>query len=661
MPATIQVVDGRTVIQAGENTAEASRQAAIAVAARDTAQAALAGTIAIGNYRVTRAQGVADFAVGEFFTSDETGTLRAYRRIAAAPGYEDMGDGAAPSTLSTLDNRVREVAVNAAQFGFGPTKTAAQNLAALKAAVSATATGGTLIIDGGAGSVIDVSGGRSAAVTINRAMTITVRGKVSGNFALTNTIADIKANPNCIFNVTAAGVRFGGGGTIAGDGSFNDLNNGEASGILDLPAFIYVSANDFVMDDITMATAPKVGVYLASCQRALLRGCTFTGGPSAYNEGVGEDPDHLGDPAYSRPHTGYFGVRASAGGQHRFERCRFQPDAGGGKLVQGIATFGVGGASQGCAIIDNYADCWEKLAYTYGDHHRIENNTIENMLRTDAVRINGSYCRVVGNKGRNVLGLCAAYNGSYNEISGNYLTDIKQSAISYQRSSGSAAIKYVRIFGNTFHADPASTGLSHGITVYIDGVAATDIEITENVVVGFSPFAGKYAIYAWATATGSITRLKIDNNNVSNGSITVNRASGYSVSYNKFDSVGKPIITSASAGGSFVGNRGRNSITTPGISGYLLAQDYAMDNQWGNTPLEFDATLLSGTNSVTVARSGIAPNAFASAIPRNDAARSSVSANGAIRVNITGQDVKLEILGGANATADHSYRVKVAQ
>ena len=72
-----------------------------ALKAADTAQAALAGTIAIGNYRVTRAQGVADFAVGEFFTSDETGTLRAYRRIAAAPGYVDMGDSAAPATLAS--------------------------------------------------------------------------------------------------------------------------------------------------------------------------------------------------------------------------------------------------------------------------------------------------------------------------------------------------------------------------------------------------------------------------------------------------------------------------------------------------------------------------------------------------------------------------------
>lgn len=112
MPATIQVVDGRTVIQAGENTAEASRQAAIAVAAReaaraaaDTAQAALAGTVAIGNYRPTRAQGVADFAVGEFFTSDETGALRAYRRITAAPGYEDMGDSAAPLSRPVGLNR----------------------------------------------------------------------------------------------------------------------------------------------------------------------------------------------------------------------------------------------------------------------------------------------------------------------------------------------------------------------------------------------------------------------------------------------------------------------------------------------------------------------------------------------------------------------------
>lgn len=64
------------------------------------AESAAATAVAISNYRPTLAQGVADFPVDAFFTSDETGSLRAYKRITAAPGYEDMGDGAAPVTLA---------------------------------------------------------------------------------------------------------------------------------------------------------------------------------------------------------------------------------------------------------------------------------------------------------------------------------------------------------------------------------------------------------------------------------------------------------------------------------------------------------------------------------------------------------------------------------
>lgn len=55
------------------------------------------------NYRKTRAKGVADFAIGDAFCSDDTGEMRRYERIAAAPGYADLGDKAAPATRMGLD------------------------------------------------------------------------------------------------------------------------------------------------------------------------------------------------------------------------------------------------------------------------------------------------------------------------------------------------------------------------------------------------------------------------------------------------------------------------------------------------------------------------------------------------------------------------------
>lgn len=57
------------------------------------------------NFVRTLAEGIAGYAVGDTFCSAETGEARRYQRIAAAPGYEDMGDEAAPpsrrSVLST--------------------------------------------------------------------------------------------------------------------------------------------------------------------------------------------------------------------------------------------------------------------------------------------------------------------------------------------------------------------------------------------------------------------------------------------------------------------------------------------------------------------------------------------------------------------------------
>jgi hypothetical protein len=74
-----------------------------AVARPIDATLALAGGAA--NYRATLAEGVADFAVGEYFSSAETGELRIYKRIATAPFYEDQGDEVAPFTNAQYDGQ----------------------------------------------------------------------------------------------------------------------------------------------------------------------------------------------------------------------------------------------------------------------------------------------------------------------------------------------------------------------------------------------------------------------------------------------------------------------------------------------------------------------------------------------------------------------------
>ena len=64
---------------------ESDRDAAAAAVAAQTSAAAAA---AIGRYYATRAGGAAAVALGEMFTSDETGTLAIYKVIAGAPFYQ---------------------------------------------------------------------------------------------------------------------------------------------------------------------------------------------------------------------------------------------------------------------------------------------------------------------------------------------------------------------------------------------------------------------------------------------------------------------------------------------------------------------------------------------------------------------------------------------
>lgn len=89
-------VDGSEMVPAvkgGASFRASVSQLGLVAAERSEVAAGLAvdaaeATMAIGRYRATVAAGVADFAVGELFTSDQFGELAIYKRVAGAPGWQ---------------------------------------------------------------------------------------------------------------------------------------------------------------------------------------------------------------------------------------------------------------------------------------------------------------------------------------------------------------------------------------------------------------------------------------------------------------------------------------------------------------------------------------------------------------------------------------------
>lgn len=91
----------------------------------------------VNNFRATFAEAVADFAVGEYFTTAESGSLRIYKRTGTSPFYVDQGDDAAPVTR-TEAQLIKGARVNLLAYGAVPSdeSAAADNVIALNAAIS---------------------------------------------------------------------------------------------------------------------------------------------------------------------------------------------------------------------------------------------------------------------------------------------------------------------------------------------------------------------------------------------------------------------------------------------------------------------------------------------------------------------------------------------
>lgn len=121
------VTDLEALATAADASADAAAASAAAALVSETnAESARDAALAGANFRSTIAEGIADFAVGEYFTSTDdgaltanTGVIRMYKRIVGSPFYQDEGDDAAPVSASKV-NQVAYIDFTAKADGLPP-------------------------------------------------------------------------------------------------------------------------------------------------------------------------------------------------------------------------------------------------------------------------------------------------------------------------------------------------------------------------------------------------------------------------------------------------------------------------------------------------------------------------------------------------------------
>ena len=391
-----------------------------------------------------------------------TGAISRRTAIAGlAGGIVIVADTAACGPLPAQADTVLDLA----DFGVSPGATPQENLARFRRAVSQTPAGATLRLRPTAPAFcrIDTSGGWSAAVTIDRPITLRIDGDIKA------THGGIRNNPPFLLNVTAPGVTISGTGRILGDGSIDDTNAGTDE---TLPGLIRVEANDFTLTGVEIVAPPKVGLMLYQCRGARITRACFSGGPKAYGD------------------TGYFAIRAAGGGQHVFEGNRFYPAADGGMYVQCIMLS----SSNDNLFTGNHAlHPYEKLIYGFGDRNVARGNAVVGNpgfipgtniqgTITSVFRFHGSFNRVQDNQTRDCAGGAQMMDGTNHVVVDNRFLSCGQSAISAYQGDLSGST-----FRNNVGTRTALAGFRVGDGILlVSNKAARGIVVERNRISGFS-------------------------------------------------------------------------------------------------------------------------------------------------------------------------------
>lgn len=488
----------------------------------------------------------------------------------ALSGFQQDGAGAVAETTEIALRRI----IFATQFGMSPAASAAVNLAGLKNAVAATPVGGTLIVPEGTYN-IDVTGGLSNAVNVNKAMTLRINGTLICNgFA-------IQANPYYIFNITAADVHMVGTGTLQGNGTINDANSGDTT---THPGLVYVAADRFVFD-LNVVNVPKVGIVLANCYDAKIAG-RWKGGPTAYGS------------------TGYFGIIATGGGRHIFDGARAERDALGGRFVNFIFTSNVAGNANDCTVRNCFADVWEKLAYCNGNGHYVHDNEGFG-FQTDWIRFQGNNNRGYRNKATGSKGGISAYDGKNIEICDNTFIDCRQAGVFV----GKLAVGYnagftgLKVTGNTLLGDSTSVILASGLHILTDGSDTSGVLVANNRVENFGQNAGDALVKVGAQSPYALSDVKIIGNKIGQTTkvgFALDQVLDSTIEGNTGASITQYfLVQSNSARLRWLNNSG-SAITSNGVSG-LDSTSQAIGNRFSNGAIEGTATLVAGTVTVNTA------------------------------------------------------------
>jgi hypothetical protein len=377
---------------------------------------------------------------------------------------------------------IKDAAVNVQDYGASSSASAAANLAAFKLAVIATPVGGVLYVPADTAEyVIDTNGGESAAIDINKRMTVWIDGTVKSNFGA------IQANPPTIFLVSGADVAFTGNGIIQGDGTTNQVNTGTAA---TFPSLIKVTGNSFTMDGLTILKPHKVGVMLYQCSYAKITNCNFTGGPTEYQD------------------TAYFGINCYFGEKHIVANNQFYPTDDNGMFVQCVFA----NSTDNMSIQGNIAKYpYEKLAYISSSNNIISNNiVIGNTGFIPGTNSKGTIGPPIRNDGinskitNNFIYFCgagiSAIGGGSLDVSNNTMYSVGQTGISI--FSGSVDYDYLSIRNNTMVCGNLSgIVVNSGILIRPNVGSNYYLDVSNNQVIGFAPPDTIGNVAAWTATT----------------------------------------------------------------------------------------------------------------------------------------------------------------
>lgn len=394
---------------------------------------------------------------------------------------------------------IKDAAINVSDYGASSSATATENLAAFKLAVAATPVGGTLFVPENVGTyVIDTNGGESAAIEIDKRITVWIDGVIKSNFGA------IQANPPTIFLVSGDDVCFTGNGIIEGDGATNQVNTGTAA---TAPSLIKVTGDSFTMDGLTIRKPHKYGVNLFQCKYAKITNCNFTGGPTEYRD------------------TAYFGINCFFGEKHLISDNQFYPTDDGGMFVQCVFV----NSTDNMCIQNNIAKHpYEKFAYVVSSYNLITGNVIigntgfipgTNQKGTigPPIRNDGINSKITNNLIYFCGGGISSIAGGGCDISNNTLNFVGQGGINV--FGGSVVFDYLSIRNNIIVCGNLSgIQVTNGIQVTPLVGSNYYLDISHNQITGFAPPDTIANIAAWSAAATipyySVIKPTVPNNRI---------------------------------------------------------------------------------------------------------------------------------------------------